>query len=126
MDTDRLEQQLPIWNRRMHVILSSAATLLVATFVPLLWVVWFALLILSTSFGFNLLWGKDWKNLPLTKERLNIIFGCFLAGWLLLFVPWILNTDICFSVFPLAYTIFLLGMYWHTRKKLSDAEEMFP
>ncbi len=126
MDTDHLERQLPVWNHRMYMILSAAVTLLASTFMPLLWAVWFVLLILAASSGFNLLWGKDWKNLPLSKERMNTIFGYLLASWLLLFVPWILGADLCFSIFPLAYTVFLLTIYLRTRKKLSDAEEMFP
>jgi hypothetical protein len=126
MDTDHLEKQLPTWNRLMYMALSSAVILLVANFEALRWVAWFVLQILTTATGSYLLWGKNWKNLPLTKERLNIIFGCFLASWLLLFIPWIFNTEICFFIFPLAYTAFLLVIYWRTRKKLKDAEEMFP
>ena len=126
MDTEHLEKQLPVWNHRMYMILSAAVTLLASTFMPLLWAVWFVLLILAASSGFNLLWGKDWKNLPLSKERMNTIIGYLLASWLLLFVPWIRNTDLCFFIFPLAYTIFLLVVYLRIRKRLSDAEEMFP
>src|SRR5512135_2849277 len=100
MDTDHLEKQLPVWNHRMYMILSAAVTLLASTFMPLLWAVWFVLLILAASSGFNLLWGKDWKNLPLSKERMNTIIGYLLASWLLLFVPWIRNTDLCFFIFP--------------------------
>ncbi|HMB23960.1 MAG TPA: hypothetical protein VKP08_14055 [Anaerolineales bacterium] len=126
MDTERLEKELPVWNHRMYVALSAAVALLIATVVPLLWVAWFVLLIFVTAVGFNLLWGRGWKNLPLSKERTNTIFGYLLASWFLLFVPLMLNTDICFLTFPLVYTIFLLVIYWRVRKKLSDAEEMFP
>jgi hypothetical protein len=126
MDTDRLEKQLPMWNRLMYVILGSTGTLLFASFEELRWVAWFVLQILATSAGFYLLWGKGWKNLPLSKERVNTIFGCLLASWLLLFVLWILGRDSCLLILPLAYTIFLLAIYWRTRRKLSDVEEMFP
>lgn len=126
MDTERLEKELPVWNRRMYVALSAAIALLIATVIPLLWVAWFVLLIFVTAAGFNLLWGRGWKNLPLSRERTNTIFGYLLASWFLLFVPLILNTDICFLTFPLMYTVFLLVIYWRIRKKLSDAEEMFP
>jgi hypothetical protein len=126
MDTERLEKELPIWNRGMYIVLSAAVTLLIATVIPFLWVAWFVLLIFVTSAGFNLLWGRGWKNLPLSKERVNTIFGYLLASWFLLFVPLMLNTDLCFLTFPLVYTIFLLAIYWRIRKKLSDAEEMFP
>lgn len=126
MDIDRLEKQLPIWNRLMYVVLGSAVTLLFASVDGLRGVAWFVLQILSTAAAFYLLWGKGWKSLPLSRERVNTIFGCFLASWLLLFIPWILNTDFCFFIFPLAYTIFLLVVYWRIRKRLSEAEEMFP
>lgn len=126
MDTERLEKELSIWNRLMYSALSAAIALLIATVVPLLWVAWFVLLIFVTSVGFNLLWGKGWKDQPLSKERVNTIFGYLLAGWFLLFIPLLLNTDICFLTFPLAYTVFLLVIYLRTRKKISDAEEMFP
>ncbi len=126
MDTERLEKQLPMWNRLMYVGLSSAVILLIANFEWLRMVVWFVLQILTAATGFYLLWGKGWKSMPLTKERVNTIFGCLLASWLLLFVPWIFNNDLCFFIFPLVYTVFLLVIYLRTRKKLSDAEEMFP
>jgi len=126
MDTDRLEKQLSVWNRRMYMALSSAVILLIASFDELRWVAWFVLQILTTSLGFYLLWGKDWRNLPLSKERINSIFGCFLASWLLLFIPMILAKEACFSVPLFGYTIFLLIIYLRTRKKLSDFEEMFP
>lgn len=126
MDTERLEKELSVWNRLMYTALSAAIALLIATVVPLLWIAWFVLLIFVTSVGFNLLWGKGWKDQPLSKERVNTIFGYLLAGWFLLFIPLLLNTDICFLTFPLAYTVFLLVIYLRTRKKLSDAEEMFP
>ena len=126
MDTERLEKELPIWNCGMYIALSVAVTLLIATVIPFLWVAWFVLLIFVTSAGFNLLWGRGWKNLPLSRERVNTIFGYLLASWFLLFVPLMLNTDLCFLTFPLVYTVFLLVIYWRIRKKLSDAEEMFP
>ena len=126
MDTELFEKELSILNRRMYIALSSAATLLIATFVPFLWIVWFVLLIFVLSSGFNLLWGKNWRSLPLSKERVNTIFGYLIAGWLLLFVPCILNRELCFLTFPLAYTIFLGTIYWRTHQKLSEAEEMFP
>ena len=126
MDTEQLEQQLPIWNRRMYMAMISTVILLVASFDELRWVAWFVLQILTTSLGFYLLWGKDWRNLPLSKERINTILGCFLASWLLLFVPMILAREACLSAPLLGYTIFLLIIYLRTRKKISDSEEMFP
>jgi len=126
MDADLLEQQLSIWTRRVYMAMISAGILLVASIDELRWVAWFMLQILTTSLGFYLLWGKDWRSLPLSKERINTIFGSFLASWLLLFVPMILAREACLSAPLLGYTIFLLIIYLRTRKKLSDSEEMFP
>ena len=129
MDTDRLEKQLPAWNRLMYMAMSSAVILLVASIDDLRWlrwVAWFVLQILVTSIGFNLLWGKSWKSLPLSKERINIVFGYFLASWLLLFIPMILARLACLAVPLLIYSIFLLIIYLRTRKKLDESEEMFP
>lgn len=126
MDTDRLEKQLPNWKRLMYLAASSAVTLLVASIDELRWVAWFVLQILVTSVAFYLLWGKNWKNLPLSWERMNIVFGFFLASLLLLFVPTMLAREACFVVPAFAYSIFLLIVYWRTHKKLSESEDMFP
>lgn len=126
MDTEHLERQLHNWNRLMYVAVSAAVTLLVASFDVVRWTAWFVLQILVTSFGFYLLWGKNWRSLPLSRERINTVFGCFLASWLLLFVPWILGKQPCFFTPLFVYSIFLLAVYWRIRKKLSDSEEMFP
>jgi len=126
MDTDRLEKQLPTWNRLMYMAVSSVVVLLAASIDELRWIVWFVLQILITSAGFYLLWGKNWKSLPLSKERGNIVFGFFLASWLLLFIPMILAREMCFTAPVFVYSIFLLMVYWRTRKKLSESEEIFP
>lgn len=126
MDTDRLEKQLSTWNRLMYMAVSSAVILLVASIDELRWAAWFVLQILTTSVGFYLLWGKNWKSLPLSTERMNIVFGFFLASWLLLFVPVILARQSCFLIPLLGYSIFLLIVYWRKRRKLSESEEMFP
>ena len=126
MDTDRLEKQLPAWHRLMYMAVSSAVVLLVASIDELRWVAWFVLQILVTSVGFYLLWGKNWKSLPLSRERLTIVFGFFLASWFFLFIPMILARQACFATPVFVYSIFLLIIYWRTRKKLSESEEMFP
>jgi len=126
MDTDRLEKQLPTWNRLMYIAVSSAVVLLVASIDELRWVAWFALQILVTSVGFYLLWGKNWKSLPVSKERINAVFGYFFASWLLLLIPMILAKEPCFATPVFIYSIFLLIIYWRVRKKLSESEEMFP
>jgi len=126
MDTDRLEKQLPSWNRLMYIAVSSSIVLLVASIDELRWVAWFVLQILVTSVGFYMLWGKNWKSLQLSRERMNIVFGFFFTSWLLLFIPMILAKEACFATPVFVYSIFLLVIYWRTRNKISESEEMFP
>lgn len=126
MDTKHLEKQLSVWNRLMYVGLGSAATLVASSFDQFLGVVWFALQIVITSSGFFLLWGKRWKNLPVSKERTQTIFGYLIASWLLLFAPVVLGVDPLYYIFIFGYAIFLLMIFWRIQKKLSNSDEMFP
>jgi len=128
MDNELLEKQLSVWNRLMYMALGSAITVVASSpndfsFVGL---VWFLMQIAITPPGFILLWGKPWRAFPLSKERKNTIFGYFLASWLLLFVPWILDGTYITGLIPFGYTIFLAVVYWRNQKKLSDSDEIFP
>lgn len=126
MDTEQLEKQFAVWNRLMYVALGSAATLLASSFDQFLGVTWLALQIVVTSSGFFLLWGKRWKNLPLSKERTQTIFGYLIASWFLLFTPVVLGVDTLYYIFIFGYAIFLLIIFWRIQKKLSGSDEMFP
>jgi hypothetical protein len=126
MDTEQLEKQFAVWNRLMYVALGSAATLLASSFDQFLGVTWLALQIVVTSSGFFLLWGKRWKNLPLSKERMQTIFGYLIASWFLLFTPVVLGVDTLYYIFIFGYAIFLLIIFWCIQKKLSGSDEMFP
>lgn len=128
MDTEQFEKQLQIWNRLMYMALGSAITLVVSSpndfsFVGIAWL--FAQIAITPP-GFFLLWGKRWKALPLSRDRVNTIFGYLFASWLSLFVPLILDATFEYGIFLFGYTIFLVVIYWRTQKKLSDSDEMFP
>jgi hypothetical protein len=126
METEQLEKQLSVWNRMLYAALGSAVTLLASSFDQMLGVVWLAVQIVVTSSGFFLLWGKRWRILPLSKERINTIFGYLFASWLLLFVPGVFGVDSLYYIFVFGYTIFLLFIYRRTQKKLLVSDEMFP
>jgi len=128
MDTEKLEKQLSVWNRLMHVALGSAITLVVSSpnDFSLLWIVVLLIPILTTLSGFFLLWGKRWKALPLSKERVNTIFGYLFASWLSLLVFLIIDGTYISGSILFGYTIFLAVIYWRTLKQLPVSDEMFP
>lgn len=126
MDIEQLEKQLLVWTRLMYVALGSALTTLASSFDQIIGVVWLVLQIAITATGFFLLWGKRWRNTPLSKERTYTIFGYFIASWLLLFTPVILGVDSLYYIFIFGYAIFLVIIFWRIQKKLSGSDEMFP
>lgn len=126
MDTEQLEKQMSVWRQLMYVALGSAVTLLASSFDQYLGVVWLVLQISVTSSGFFLLWGKRWRNLPLSRGRSNTIFGYLFASWLLFFVPGVLGVDYLYYIFLFGYTLFLVIIFWRAQRKLSGSDEMFP
>lgn len=126
METEQLEKQLSAWNRLLYAALGSSITLLASSFDQFLGVVWIVLQILVTSSGFFLLWGKRWKNLPLSKERANTVLGYFLASWLLSFVPGVLGADSLYYIIVFGYAIFILVIFKRSQRELSVSDEMFP
>jgi hypothetical protein len=128
MDTERLEKQLSIWNKFMYMGLGSAITLVASSpgEISQADVVWLLVQITITPVGFFLLFGKRWKTLPLSNERINTGLGYLLAGWLSLFVPLILGAGSAYTLFLLVYTVFLGLIYGRVQKKFSNSDEMFP
>ena len=131
METQQLEQevrgrQLQTWQKFMYVALGVAITILFHVFDPLRDLIILFTLLYTTWSGFHLLWGKPWRNLPLTEARSKTSFGYLLASWL------VASAIFAYSWLPplgliwFAYTVFLLLTYWRTRKLLSTADEMFP
>ena len=126
MDTEPLEKQLSIWSRLLYAAAGSSITLLFSSFDQFLGVVWIILQIAVTSSAFFLLWGKRWRELPLSRERANMILGYFLVSWLLSFVPGILGADPLYYMLVFGYAIFILITYKRTQKERAISDEMFP
>lgn len=128
MDTEQLEKQLSIWNKLMYMALGSVVTLVASSPNDFshVDVIWLLIQIAITPPGFFLLFGKRWKAMPLSKERVNTILGYLFASWLSLFVPLILGASSEYVLFLLVYTVFLGMLYWRTQKKFSNSDEMFP
>ena len=128
MDTEQLEKELQTWNRFMYMALGAVIALVASSpnDFSLVGMVWFLLQIAVTPPGFLLLFGKRWKGLPLTKERINTVFGYLAASWLLLLIPGILGAGPLFFLLLIGYLIFLILLYIRIQKKPSDSDEMFP
>ena len=128
MDTEQLEKEFQLWNRFMYMALGAAIAIVASSPNDFSWVgmVWLLLQIAVTPPGFFLLFGKRWKALPLTKERISTAFGYLAASWLLLLIPGILGAPPLYFMFVIAYLIFLVLLYFRIQKKPSDSDEMFP
>lgn len=128
MEIEPFEKELQIWNRFMYMSLGAAVAMLASSpdNFSFAGIVWFFLQVAITPPGFFLLLGKRWKDLPLTKERINTVFGYLVASLLLLFVPVIFGADLLYYIFPVGYFILILFLYLRIKKKPSDSEEMFP
>ena len=128
METEQLEKELQMWNRFMYMALGAAIAIVASSpnDFSFIGIVWLLLQVAITPPGFFLLLGKRWKGLPLTKERLNTIFGYFIASLLLLLIPAVLGADSLYYILPVGYLIFILALYLRLQKKPSDSDEMFP
>jgi hypothetical protein len=92
MDTQQLEKRFQIGNHFMYIVLGPSITLVIVSFGcfinPVAWPsfanytsgLWLVLQLIATSLGFYLLWSPRWKPLPF-QNRINTIFGYFIAGW---------------------------------------------
>jgi hypothetical protein len=131
METEQLEQQvherqLQTGQRLMYIALGSATAILFHVVNPLRDLIILFTLLYTTWSGFYLLWGKPWRNLPLTEERSKTIFGYLFASWLVTSAIFFYSLLPPLGLLLFAYTVFLLVMYWRTRKRLSMSDEMFP
>jgi hypothetical protein len=131
METEQLEQdvrdrQLQTWQKLMYVALGVAITILFYAFDPLRDLIILFTLLYTTWSGFHLLWGKPWRNLPLTEARSKTSFGYLLASWLVAFGIFSYSWLPPLGLLLFLYTVFLLLTYWRTHKKLSTSDEMFP
>jgi hypothetical protein len=128
MDTERLERQLSTWNKLMYMALGSVITLVVSSLGVFAHadLIWFMVQIAITPPGFFLLFGKGWKALPLSRERVKTGLGFLFASWLSLFAPLIWGAGSAYTLFLLLYTVFLGFVYQRVQKQLSSFDEMFP
>ena len=128
MDTERLEKQLPIWNKLMYMALGSVITLVISS--PGQFsqadLIWFLVQIAITPPGFFLLFGRRWKALPDSRERVNTGLGFLFVSWLSLFAPLIWGAGYTYVLLLLLYTVFLGILYQRVQKKFSNSDEMFP
>lgn len=141
MDTERLEKQFQMWNRFMYVVLGASITLVTVGLGDFLegnrWPgfdnfiggVWQWVQLLATPPGFYLLLGKRWKTMPLSN-RLNTIFGYFIASWLSFFALGLITannapTELGFLIIGSAILI-ALGYIWALKRTLHPRDEMFP
>jgi hypothetical protein len=131
METQQLEQevrerQLETWQKFMYVALGAAITILFHVFDPLRDLIVLFALLYTTWSGFHLLWGRPWRNLPLTEARSKTVFGYLFASWVIAFAIFSYSWLPPLGLILFIYTVFLLLTYWRTRKQLSISDEMFP
>ena len=128
MDTGQLEKQLSVWNKFMYMGLGSVVTLVASSLSNFSHadIIWLLIQVVITPPGFLLLLGKRWRGVPLSKGRVNTIFGYLFAGWLSLLVPLILGAGGNYVLFLLIYTVFLGLFSWRVLSKSSNSDEMFP
>ena len=140
MDTEQLEKQFQLWNHFMYMVLGSSITLVIVSLVNILngsrWPgfdnsmggVWQWIQILATPPGFYLLWGKRCKTLPLLN-RLNTIFGYFIAGWFSFLALGLIVNDASIELYLLivgSVILIALGYIWALRRTSHPRDEMFP
>ena len=141
METEQLEQQLPLGNRFMYMALGSSVTLALISYGNYLngsrWPdfdsyageLWQWMQITTTPPGFYLLRGQHWKRLPFSIRR-NTILGFFLASWITFLSFGFITTNEAlfdFDTFLILCALLIAAAYiWMVKKKSNRPEEMFP
>ena len=131
MEREHLEQktqdnQLSTWEKLMYVSLGSAVAIIFHGVDPLRDAIILFTWLYTTLAGFYLLWASSWQGRPLEGWRKQVTFGHLFASWL------VSLGIFSYSMLPplglafLAYTVFLLAIYWRIRKKPAASDEMFP
>ncbi len=136
MTIEYLEQQLEKWKRILLLFLGAGLALAASTFgymepytFSLGWVTaWVVLQLGTVPVGLLMLFGKDWRQLPLT-QRLNTAFGFLAVAWL----AWLaIGFRVAGESFATVAFILLLGailaaIYLVLRRAKAYApEEIFP
>lgn len=141
MDTEQLEKQLQQWNRFLYMILGSSITLVFISFGFLLnasrWDgfanyaggVWQLIQLLATPPGFYLFLTKRWRAVPLAN-RLNTIFGFFIASWINLLSLGLITIETApgeFNFLIVGMAILIVIAYiWAIKRTSTPRDEMFP
>jgi hypothetical protein len=131
MEPEQLEQevrerQLETWQKLMYVALGTASAILFHVFDPLRDLIILFALLYTTWSGFHLLWGKPWRDQPMTEVRSRTIFGYLLASWLVSFAIFSYSWLPPLGLILFIYTVFLYFLYRRTHNQFSTSEEMFP
>lgn len=131
MEREHLEQkiqdnQLPIWERLMYVSLGSAVAIVFHGVDPLRDAIILFTLLYTTLAGFYLLLTSSAQSHPLVGWRKQVTFGHLIASWLVTLGIFSYSMLPPLGLVFLAYTVFLLAIYWRTRKKPAMSDEIFP
>jgi hypothetical protein len=140
METERLEKEFQLWNRFMFLVLGSSITLVIIGFTFILnrdrWQgfanymggIWIWVQLLATTPAFILLLVKRWRTIPLV-DRLNTIFGYFLASWLSFLAFGLIADGVPNELYFLlvGYALLIVGGYiWSLKRTSIPRDEMFP
>jgi hypothetical protein len=120
------ESQLQTWERLMYLALGSAVAIVFHAADPLRDAVLLFTLLYTTLAGFYLLWTISSQQPQPSGYRRKLAFGHLLASWLTAFGIYSYSQLPPLGFVLLAYTVFLLGLYWRTRKVLSTSDQIFP
>lgn len=131
MEPEQLEQevrerQLETWQKLMYATVGAAVAILFHVFDPLRDLIILFALLYTTWSGFHLLWGKPWREQPMTEMRSRTIVGYLLASWLIAFAIFAYSWLPPLGLILFLYTVFLYFVYKRTRKQFTMSEEMFP
>jgi hypothetical protein len=140
METNQLEKQFQLWNRFMYFVLGSSITLVLISFGFIqsfyrwqgfenyMGGIWAWVQVLATAPAFILLLLKRWRALPLVN-RLNTIFGYFVASWLSFLAFGLIANDVPNELYSLIVVYALLiaiGYIWSLKRTSIPRDEMFP
>ena len=141
METEQLGKQFQTWIHFLWMIFGATITLGLVSFGMIVYGtkwsgfgnyaggIWSSIQFLAILPGFYLLWGKQWKPIPLSS-RTHTIFGYFVASWLnLLALGFVTETapatDYYLLLVGSAILIFL-AYIWTRRRTSIPKEEIFP
>lgn len=120
------DNQLPSWERLMYVSLGSALAITFHGVDPLRDAIILFTLLYTTLTGFYLVWTSSAHSRPGTGWRKQVGFGHLFASWLVVLGIYSYSMLSPLGLVVLGYAVFLLAIYWRTRKKPAASDEMFP